>query len=176
MKGTILVCLRDMLVDTYKITPKDWADIMAVAGLDRNMLLLASVDINDQNALQLFGEAQSRYFTSHEQMADAFGHYWCVTYAPAIYKSVYQRFSNARDFILGMDQVHVQVTQSIPNAKPPRFKYTHVGANKLLVEYQSHRGLVHIYAGLCRGIGTYFGQTLKVDVLGPNQVSIEFPA
>jgi hypothetical protein len=175
MKGTILVCLRDMLINTRNVSTADWGDMMVTAGLNRSTVLLASADISDAMALKLFGDAQARYFTSHEELADAFGHYWCVTYAPAIYASVYQRFSSPREFILGMDQVHVQVTQNIPNAQPPRFTYTPVGANKLLVDYRSHRGLIHIYAGLCRGVGAYFGKQLQVDVLSPEQVSIVFP-
>ena len=174
MKGTILVCLRDMLVHDVGIGPDQWRDMLEVSGFDRNMVLLPSTDVSDELALRVFGEAQNTYFPSHIAMADAFGHYWSVIYAPSIYASVYQRISNARDFILNMDRVHIQVTQSIPNAKPPRFTYTPVGADKLLVDYKSHRGLVHLFAGLCRGIGHYYGENLKVDVLSEQQISIQF--
>lgn len=176
MKGTILVCLRDMLAHEKKVSPQQWNEVLVAAGFERGALLLPSADIPDKDALQLFGEAQNRYFTSHEALADAFGHYWSVHYAPATYGSVYQKVRNAREFILRMDEVHVQVTRNIANAQPPRFQFTEVGRNKLLIDYRSHRGLIHIFAGLCRGIGAYYGEALTVQVLGPEQVMVEFPA
>jgi hypothetical protein len=53
--------------------------------------------------------------------------------------------------ILAMDEIHVQVTSMMANARPPRF-----------------------YMGLARGVGTYFGEDLDVRKLGADRVRIRF--
>lgn len=176
MKGTILVCLRDMLFERCAVSQDDWKNMLEAAGLDRHLVLLPSADLPDAAALALFGEAQARYFSSHEALADAFGSHWCVRYAPDVYPSIYRRVSNAREFIMKMDDVHVQITQTIENARPPRFQYEDLGRGGLLVRYQSARGLIQIFAGLCRGIGEYYGEALEVKVLDTERVSITFLA
>ncbi len=176
MKGTIIVCLRDMLAGQYGQTPEQWKDLMAAAGLDRNRVILLSTDVDDASALALFAEAQRRYFKSHEELADAYGNYWSVIYAPRIYTSVYKGVMSARQFLLKLDKVHVQVTQTMENARPPRFQYEERPGGELVVHYLSPRGLVHLYAGLARGIGNYFDEKLEVKVMDESRVSILFPA
>lgn len=175
MKGTIIVCLKDMLADEYGQGLETWKDMLAAVGMDRNRVILLSTDVDDGDALKLFGEAQKRCFKSHEELADAYGNYWSVIYAPKIYSSVYKGVKNSRQFLLKLDQVHQQVTETMANARPPRFRYEEVGDKELRVHYISPRGLVHLYAGLARGIGNYFGEKLQVRVLDDNQVSIVFP-
>ncbi|MDQ8038045.1 MAG: heme NO-binding domain-containing protein [Pedobacter sp.] len=176
MKGTIIVCLRDMLAEQNGQSPNGWKDMLAASGMDRNRVILLSTDVDDGQTLALFGEAQKRYFKSHEELANAYGHYWSVIYAPKIYTAVYKGVKSARDFLLKMDKVHVQVTETMANARPPRFQYEEKENGDLVVHYISARGLVHLYAGLARGIGTYFGEKLDVKVLENNRVSIQFPA
>lgn len=175
MKGTIIVCLRDMLAEQYGQSVEQWKDLMAAAGVDRHKVILLSTDVEDTQALALFGEAQRRHFKSHQELADAYGNYWSVVYAPKIYSSVYKGVKNARQFLLKLDQVHVQVTESMANARPPRFRYEEREDGMLVVHYISPRGLVHLYAGLARGIGNYFGEKLDVQVLDDSQVAIRFP-
>lgn len=176
MKGTIIVCLRDMLNEEKGQTPEQWKELLADAGLDRNRVILLSTDVDDGAALALFGAAQKRHFNSHEQLADAFGNYWSVSYAPRIYTAVYKGVKTSREFLLKLDQVHLQVTETMENARPPRFRYEEKENGELVVHYVSPRGLIHLYAGLARGIGNYFGEKLDVRVLDATRVSIQFPA
>ncbi|MGH8493401.1 MAG: heme NO-binding domain-containing protein [Moraxellaceae bacterium] len=176
MKGTIIVCLRDMLAEQNGLSIEDWKNMLAAAGIDRNKVILLSTDVEDGQALALFGEAQKRYFKSHEALADAYGNFWSVIYAPKIYSSVYKGVKTARQFLLKLDQVHVQVTETMANARPPRFRYEEKENGELVVHYISPRGLVHLYAGLARGIGNYFNEKLEVRVLDTTRVSIQFPA
>lgn len=176
MKGTIIVCLRDMLAEQNGLSPEGWKDMLAAVGMDRNRVILLSTDVEDGQALALFGEAQQRFFSNHEALADAYGHYWSVLYAPRIYSAVYKGVKTARQFLLKLDQLHVQVTETMENARPPRFRYEEKDNGELVVHYISPRGLVHLYAGLARGIGNYFGEKLNVRVLDQNRISIQFPA
>jgi len=175
MKGTIIVCLRDMLVEQYGQGMEQWKDLMAAVGVDRHKVILLSTDVEDTVALALFGEAQRRHFKSHQELADAYGNYWSVIYAPKIYFSVYKGVQSSRQFLLKLDQVHVQVSETMANARPPRFQYEEREDGTLVVHYLSSRGLAHLYACLARGIGNYFGENLNVQVLDETRVSIEFP-
>lgn len=176
MKGTILVCLRDMLRQDHNLTNEQWREMLAEAGLNSNQMILASGDIEDSQALALFGVAQNRFYSNHEELANAFGRYWTIHYAPKIYSSVYNQATNTREFLLKMDDVHVMVTKTIANSKPPRFTYENEGEDTLLINYSSERGLIHLFAGLCKGLAEYFNEPVKVDVRSPTQVSVKFLA
>lgn len=174
MKGTILVCLRDMLRQDHQLTNEQWREMLAEAGLDSNQMILASGDIDDAKALAMFGVAEKRYFPNHDALATSFGRYWTIHYAPKIYSSVYNQATNTREFLLKMDDVHVMVTKTIANSKPPRFTYENEGDDTLLINYSSERGLIHLFAGLCKGLAEYFNEPVKIDVRSPSQVAVQF--
>lgn len=176
MKGTILFCLRDMLMQEKGVTLEQWKEILEAAGMNRNTIILLSADVDDGDALQIFGEVHKRYYTSHQEMADAFGAYWCINYAPRVYRSVYYGVKSAREFIIRMDQMHLHISRTVEESRPSRPQYEALGVNKLLVHYRSKRELIHIYAGLCRGIGQYFGERVEVKVLDNERLAIEFLA
>ena len=177
MKGTILVCLRDMLRQDHNLSNEQWHEMLTEAGLNSNRMILASGDIDDSLALALFGAAQKRFFNDeHEKLATSFGRYWTIHYAPKIYSSVYNQATNTREFLLKMDDVHVMVTKTIANSKPPRFTYENEGDDTLLINYSSERGLIHLFAGLCKGLAEYFNEPVKVDVRTPTQLSVKFLA
>lgn len=108
------------------------------------------------------------------QAADAFGDYWVNDYAPNIYKSVYNKYKSAREFILGMDDVHMMITQTVTNATPPRFTYNFTDDKTLMVTYKSSRGLIDIYTGLAKGLGRYFNEKLTVTKIDNKTVKIVF--
>ena len=76
--------------------------------------------------------------------------------------------------ILAMDEIHVQVTSMMANARPPRFDCKWLDEDTLEVRYKSKRGLLPLYMGLARGVGTYFGEDLDVRKLGADRVRIRF--
>ncbi len=68
----------------------------------------------------------------------------------------------------------MELTNSIPNAQPPRFDYEWLDEDTLKVTYKSKRNLIGLYAGLARGVGLYFNDPLTVTPLSDSQVSIRF--
>ena len=109
-----------------------------------------------------------------QQAADAFGEYWCCTYAPRLYGVIVKRFKNAREMILGLDEVHVMMTATIPNSRPPRFDYKWESDNTLNVTYNSQRNMIDIYIGLVKGVGAFFKEKLVVTKLSSQHVKIVF--
>jgi Haem-NO-binding len=175
MKGTITTCLAE-LVET-KFGADRWTAVLDLAGIEAKMrpqLKMAIADIPDFAVVALLDATASVLGISAEQAADAFGEYWCCTYAQATYKAVVARWSNARDTILSLDMLHVRMTQTVPNARPPRFEYQWHDENTLDVTYRSHRHLLGVYMGLARGVGKLFAEPLKVFPLDWDRVRIVF--
>lgn len=172
MKGTIIKCLAELVQEKHGEAM--WQRIMDDAGVPRHTLILAIGDIDDAQALALFSSTTRVLGLTPEQAADAFGAHWCCVYAPRVYARTLQRFSNARELILGLDQIHVDVTRSVANAAPPRFTYVWKSSNVLEVTYVSHRGLIDIYVGLARGVGLMFKEALQVRKVSNTLVEITF--
>ncbi len=170
MKGTIVKCLQGLVVD--KFGKEQWEEICNRSGFPTKGLISLSADIEDATALELITNTCAVLDITLEQAADAFGDYWVNDYAVEIYKSIYGRFSSAREFILGMDDVHIQVTQSIENARPPRFDYEWKDDQTLVVTYKSQRGLIDVFAGLVRGLGKHFDEPLTVTKLSDDKVQV----
>lgn len=173
MKGTITSCLLEMLDNQVGRNKSE--EIVKKSGAKATFMRLASSDVADEDFFKLFNATIEDLGLSKEAACDAFGEYWCCTYAPRIYKPIVRRFSNAREMLLGMEKVHDDVTKSIENARPPRFSYAWENDRTLCVTYQSDRDLVDVYIGLVRGVGTYFNESLKVTKLDSTRVRIEFP-
>jgi hypothetical protein len=131
-------------------------------------------DIIDEKVMDIVRNTCKVLNITLEQAADAFGDYWIGTYALRIYPQYYDRFKNAKAFILGMDQVHKEVTKDIENAHPPRFDYEELDEKTLRVHYKSKRRMIDFYIGLVKGIGNYFGARLEVIKESDDYVLIKF--
>lgn len=173
MKGTIVKCLQEMT--EARQGKEAWVDALEQAGLTGPQFFTLSSDVEDAQALALFGAVGDVLGISPGEVADAFGDHWVNTYAPRVYQTLYARLGSAREFILALDGVHQMVTNTIPNAHPPRFEYEERDERTLIVTYKSRRGLIDLYIGLARGVGRYFGTPLQVSKLSNTQVKIVFP-
>ncbi len=174
MKATITVCLAELVEN--KFGKDKWAAILDDAGLaaHASSYRMATYDIPDEQVGKLIASTCKVLHVTAQQAADAFGEHWCCTYAPRVYVTIFRRFKSARELILGMDKVHVDMTATIANAHPPRFNYVWDNPNTLLVEYKSKRNMIDIYTGLVRGVGLHFKEKLTVTKISPTQVRIVF--
>jgi hypothetical protein len=174
MKGTITKCLSAWV--TKKYGADLWREVLrdGNAGDQALLVTMAVSDIDDALALRLFVAAGRVLNLSDEAVADGFGEYWTCTYAPTLYRSTMRRFTNARELLLGLDHVHVEVTAMMTNARPPRFDYRWEGESVLIVTYKSARNLLPLYMGLVRGVGKHFNEPLDVRRVGDDLVRIEF--
>lgn len=172
MKGTIVKCLKEMVENQFG---KDkWNTICEKSGFSPNQIISLSADIDDTTVVTLLKNTCDTLGVTMEQAGDAFGDYWVNSYSPAIYKSIYTKFKNAREFILGMDEVHVMITKTVPNAKPPRFTYDFKDDRTLVMTYSSSRGLILVLMGLVRGLGRYFNEKLTVTKIDERSIKIVF--
>jgi hypothetical protein len=91
-----------------------------------------------------------------------------------MYAHYYSRYKTARDFLLAMDTVHVTMTKTLQDARPPRFDYAWKNEHTLLMRYTSHRGLIDFAVGLAKGVGKFYKEDLEVTKLGTDQIQIIF--
>ncbi|MDX1804521.1 MAG: heme NO-binding domain-containing protein [Alcanivorax sp.] len=175
MKGTITRCAKELVESRFG--EDKWQAILDDAGVDqetRHRLSYPTTDIDDSLTKAILRSTGTVLGLSPEQVADAFGEYWCCEYAPRIYASILTRFQSAREMILAMDKVHVQLTATIENARPPRFDYQWQDDNTLIVTYKSFRGLIDLYRGLVLGVGKLFNEPLQATKIDNTRVEIVF--
>jgi hypothetical protein len=173
MKGVIVNCLKELV--TEKFGKDKWEAALEKAGLEKKSAFLVTQDIDDGVVLKVVGTTCAVLNISPLQAADAFGEHWSCTYAPKIYKAYYHGTTSAKDFLLKMDEIHRITTESIPNAKPPRFEYSWENDKTLIMKYKSHRGMIDFLVGLIKGVGKYFKENLKVSKLSADRVKVVFP-
>lgn len=173
MKGTISRCLLEMIDE--KMGSEMSNQVVAKANVSSpNLLRMSLSDVPEDDFMKLFTATLSETGLSMEAACDAFGEFWCCTYVPKNYNFVIEKFSNAKEMILGMDKVHTQLTATIKNARPPHFEYHWQSENELEVTYISDRGLIDVYVGLARGVGKYFKEDVKAVKMSESKVLITF--
>ncbi len=173
MKGVIVNCLKELV--TEKFGKDKWEAALEKAGIEKKTSFLATQDVDDGAVLKVVGSTCDVLNISLQQAADAFGEHWVCSYAAKIYKPYYRGVTSAKDFLLKMDEVHRITTESIPNAKPPRFEYSWENDKTLIMKYKSQRGMIDFLVGLIKGVGKYFKENLKVSKLSEDKVKIVFP-
>ena len=172
MKGVIAICLKEVVVSKFGV-PK-WNEIMTASGLNPNMAILASVDLEDAVVMNVVKNSCRILNLKLEQLADYFGDHWMNSYALKMYKPYYGTNSTAKDFIIKLSEIHTKVTNNIPNARPPKFAYDWKDENTLILTYVSTRGLIDFVVGLAKGVGKYYHQKLSIRKISLTQVEIIF--
>ncbi len=173
MKGCIVDAIRDLVVEHFG--QEKWYDILDGAGLPVGKTFSVGENIPDETVLAILNSMSRHLNMTPEELADAFGEYWVTVYTRKVYKPYYRGITNAREFLLKMDEIHRRVTTNIPEARPPRFSYQWEGPNTLIMTYKSHRGLMGIFLGALKGVGKLFNTPLEIEVLDGNRVRITFP-
>ncbi len=172
MKGTILTCVQ-RLVESRAGKPA-WEKVLKAAGCPGAMFV-PSGDVPDATAMKVIGAVGPVTGMSSQKVMDAFGDYWANEYASDMYAAYFAQASTAMEFLLGMDALHAKVTRTIPNAKPPRFKYEKKTDKSFEMSYDSGRGLAGLIPGLVKGVARRYKTTVTIDQLSPGRFKVTFP-
>jgi hypothetical protein len=174
MKGTIVIAVREMIQEKYG--KEAWTKSLLAAGIDKEPTIAPSSMLDDKVVLDVINAICRTVGCTMQQFGDMFGDYWVNNYAQRLYKAFFFGSKSAKDFLLKMDEVHVNTTRAFPGATPPRFEYEWKNTNTLVMTYKSPRGMMEIFMGLIKGVGKHYGENLQVRRIAPNQVEIVFPA
>ena len=173
MKMEIVDCLSEMVKKNFG--EDKWREIYEGVGLNHNRTkYINGMDIFDKKVFEIIHKTCEVLEINMAQAADAFGDYWINVYAVRYYKRYYEKYKTAKEFLLNMDKVHVDVTKIVENAHPPRFKTKIISENKIQVKYISKRKMIVFYIGLVKGIAKYFHEKINIQQLSEEDVIIEF--
>ncbi len=172
MKGSIVQCLEELVI--IQFGRDTWETALQEAGVSKAKMFLPFQDVDDALVMRMVNAVCHTAHLSLSQAADAFGEYWVMVYSQRMYAQYYAQYSTAKDFLLGMDRVHVTITKNIPNARPPRFDYEWKNATTLRMHYTSKRGLIDFVVGLAKGVGKFYREDLRVTKVGDDTVEIWF--
>ena len=172
MKGTIANCIQALV--TARLGAARWKDVLRNAGQPETRSYSTLEDVANEEILALMQGVAKTAPMSMQQVKDAFGEYWSTVYAPSIYKSFFDSAKSSRELLLKLDEIHVAMTRTVKNARPPRFTYEWKDDKHLVMHYQSDRGLVDLMPGLVAGLGKYYKDSPATRVVG-NAVHITFP-
>jgi hypothetical protein len=153
-----------------------WQKSLEDAEIKSSRMFLPFEDVEDSVVMKLVTAVCKNLNISLSQAADAFGEYWVTIYSQNLYPQYYEKHKTARDFLLDMDAVHVVMTKTMKDAKPPRFDYEWKSEDTLIMHYKSHRGLIDFAVGLVKGVGKFYHETLRVTKLGSDKIKIVFSA
>ena len=173
MKGSIPTCLKRMTIAHF--SQALWEETLENIGISKYTAFPVLANIDDLTVIKIVEELGYILDISPEQLADKFGDYWVNIYSQEAYSRYYFKYQRAMDFLLGMDDLHKQITQQIKNAQPPRFSYQFEADNVMIMEYKSHRNLIDLMIGLIKGVGKYYHEELQITKLSANKVRIIFP-
>ncbi|MEW6088023.1 MAG: heme NO-binding domain-containing protein [bacterium] len=171
MKGTIVNCLQELVIN--KFGKEKWEKSLEEAGVDPNSVFLMTSDIDDAVVVGVIKSVCKNLGITLEQAADAFGDYWINVYAQKFYRSFFAP-KTAKDFLLNMDFVHVAMTNTLKDSRPPRFTCEMEDKKTLVMHYKSKRGLIDFVVGLVNGVGKYYKENLSVSKIGADKVRIVF--
>jgi hypothetical protein len=173
MKGTIVCCLRELV--TEKFGADKWEKSLTDLGLDKKQMFTALQDVDDAVVMNVIQSVCKTTGITLLQAADAFGFYWVNVYSSRLYNPYYTKHKTSKNFLLAMDDLHVQMTRSMANAKPPRFDYEWKNDKTLLMHYKSHRGLMDFMIGLAKGVGKFYNENIQVTKVNSEFLQIVFP-
>ncbi|WP_421873220.1 heme NO-binding domain-containing protein [Marinoscillum sp.] len=176
MKGTIHYCLEETILDQYG--REAWNQCKLAAGIPKEYSFGQQIldDLNEEDTIKLFIQSADTLDIDLKSLFDQFGIYWCCTYAPNLYPQFFQKARSTKEMLLGLDHIHQIVTSKKPGAKPPRFTYDWLDDGRLLVNYQSERGLFELFESLLRGLDHKFGSHTQIERTDDNGLILAFEA
>jgi len=173
MKMEIVDCLSEMVKKNYG--EEKWREILEKAEfINHQTKFIKGMDIFDEKVFEIINKTCEVLNINMTQASEAFGDHWINVYAAKYYRSFYEKYTSAKEFILDMDNLHANVTKMIENAHPPRFETTKISENKIKVKYISKRKMILFYIGLVKGVAKHFNEKIDIQQLSDEEVTIEF--
>ncbi|NIA16211.1 MAG: heme NO-binding protein [Nitrospiraceae bacterium] len=160
MKGIVNKGIQEFVETVHG---KDvWASVKARADCKPPFFAIGQ-DYPDESSIALLDAASEELDCPREQVMMACGEFIVLNTLKQHYPTYFALAgSSPRELLLHMNRVHEQVTRSIMNATPPRFEFEELDDGRLLMHYESHRGLCSMLHGLILGVGRSFDQNLQV--------------
>jgi methyl-accepting chemotaxis protein len=172
MKGVVVGSIKDYYIS--KKGEDEWFNLLEQVGLDRHKLILASTDFEDASVEKIIDKMADSLQLNTEKLLKELGEYFVTNSTQKLYRYFYKKHNNAKDFLLDMDKLHVQMTSVINEAKPPRFDFEEKDEKTLIIKYKSHRNMLSYVEGAAIGVGKVYNNKLTVNKIGDDKIEVKF--
>ena len=172
MKGVVVGSMKDYYIS--KKGENQWFNLLEHAGIDRHKLILATTPFDDALVEKIIDKMADNLQLKKELLLKELGEYFVVNSTQKMYKHFYNEFNNAKDFLLNMDRLHVQMTSVIKDSRPPRFEFEEKDENTLIIKYKSHRNMINYLEGGTMGVGKVYNEILSVKRLNSETIEVKF--
>lgn len=161
MKGTVVSIWLNTIGRIYGEKTRD--EVMTAQGWDTRHMITPLEEIDDERIKGLIDAMARKQGMKSEELWRKLGqhniqsfHDWFPSYFET---------NSAMGFLMLMDKVHAQLTKMIPGAKPPRLIPVPIDDRNFHMIYKSTRGLHHYLMGLIEGVGEFFDEKIKADIV-----------
>lgn len=160
MYGMVNKALRGLVLERFG--QEGWEMVRAGAGAPADFESFTEYD--DSLTYGLVGAAVEVLELPAEKLLHEFGEYWVLNVARKSYADLMSKVgSDFLSFVQGLDQMHSRMKVTFPGYSPPSFRIEVTARDSVQLDYYSDReGLVPFVEGLLHGLGTYFGQEIRV--------------
>jgi methyl-accepting chemotaxis protein len=166
LKGSVVGTWLSSLKDIYGQEIVNEA--LQQKGWDIYRIISPMEDIKDSEPIEIVNLVAKKVNKNANQLWREIGRSNISTFSKW-FPSYFERYS-LKDFLLMMDEVHLQLTKRIPNATPPRLLAQDLGPGLLQLHYISKRGMFDYFIGLLEGSAQFFNEKIKVHTVDQGQI------
>lgn len=157
MKGVIFNVVEEVVTEAYG--PNTWDVLLDAAGLDGAYTALGNYD--DGELVAIVGAASSALGVSTEDVLRTVGSAG-FSRLSSRYPHFVEPHVSSRSVLRALNEViHPQVLAIYPGASVPRFEVDG-GDDRLVLTYESDRGLCHLAEGLAAGLAAAFDEQVAI--------------
>lgn len=159
MKGTVVSTWLTTLTKTYGQDVVDEAK--KKAGFKEDLIITPMTTIEDQKTKDLMKYVGQ----SVGKKAGTIWHDMGMANIETFSNWFPSYFSNRtlKNFLMLMDTVHLQLTEMLPGANPPRLRAREINDHRIEIIYKSKRGLYDYFLGLLEGSSGFFKTPIETE-------------
>jgi hypothetical protein len=160
MYGMINKAIRTLV--TQEAGEDVWNQVLESSGVSDDVFDdLEGYD--DSVTFSLVGSASEIMGIPASDVLEMFGIYW-IDVAKEGYGDYFNSFGNDfESFVEGLDEMHVRISEMLPNLAPPSFEIKKLGDNHFEIHYESPReGLAPLAIGTLKGVAKHFGGEAEI--------------
>ncbi len=170
MKGTVVSTWID---SSRKMFGNDLVDKALIKyGIDTNHTFNPLEDVADEVAIGIVNEIGDRAGKIQKEIWNIIGQENIIRFSER-YPGLF-RHKNVYQFLKSMNDVHVIVVKRIKGSVPPALDVRQVSPKEIELTYSSKRGMVNYLEGLIKGLGNYYDEDLKVELLSEDSGQAKF--
>ena len=160
MKGFINMGIQEMVSTRFGLDA--WEEIKSLAGCDEPFFA-ASLDYPDDSTRALIGAVAKFADLAEKSVMVQFGAYFVSATMAETYPHYFALAgSSVREVLTNLNRIHREVTHGVADAQPPDFTVENLPDGRILLGYDSPRGLCAVVHGIVLGLGQRFNEQVKV--------------